>query len=67
MAPSKYDNQNSKGSFRLPTEITYIFRKIEGYTPSGLGSRLFTVDRLAGWQTKIYCSLKFLKFESGPS
>ena len=35
-------------------EITVIFRKIEGYTPSGLGSRSFTVDRLAGWQTKIY-------------
>ena len=30
-------------------EITFIFRKIEGYTPSGLGSRSFTVDRLAGW------------------
>ena len=25
----------------------YFFTKIEGYTPSGLGSRLFTVDRLA--------------------
>ena len=25
------------------------FIKIEGCTPSGLGSRSFTVDRLAGW------------------
>ena len=33
----------------MPTEITVIFRKIEGYTPSGLSSRSFTVDRLAGW------------------
>ena len=49
------------------TEITFIFRKIEGYAPIGLGSRSFTVDWLANWQTKIYCFLKILKFESGPS
>ena len=28
-------------------EITFIFRNIEGYTPSGLGARSFPVDRLA--------------------
>ena len=31
----------------MPTEITFIFRKIEGYTSSGSGARLFPVDRLA--------------------
>ena len=28
-------------------EITFIFRKIEGYTPSGLGARSIPVDRLS--------------------
>ena len=47
MVLSEYDNQNSRQRFVL--EITFIFRKVEGYTPSGLGSRSFTVDRLVGW------------------
>ena len=44
MAPSKYGNQNSKGLCR---QIAITFRKIEGYTPSGLGARLIPVDRQA--------------------
>ena len=34
---------------RTDRYLMVIFRKIEGYTPSGLGSRSFTVDRLARW------------------
>ena len=41
-------NRNNKG---LPTEIRFISG---GYRPSGLGTRLIPVDRMAGWQTKIY-------------
>ena len=28
----------------MPTEITFIFKKIEGYTPSGLGARLILAE-----------------------
>ena len=31
------------------TEITFIFRKFEGYIPSDIGARSIPVDRLAGW------------------
>ena len=31
----------------MPTEITFIFRKFEGYIPSGIGARSIPVDRLA--------------------
>ena len=38
----------------VPTEITFIFRKFEGYIPSGIGTRSVPVSRqagrLAGWQ-----------------
>ena len=51
MALSEYGNRNSK-RFVL-TEITFIFRKIEGYTPSGLGSRGRLL--LTGRLTEIYC------------
>ena len=42
----------------MPTEITFIFRKTEGYIPSGLGSRSFTVGRLAD---ENLLDFKFLK------
>ena len=32
----------------VPTEIMFIFRKFEGYIPSGIGSRSVPVDRQAG-------------------
>ena len=31
-------------------EITFIFRKFEGYIPSGIGARSVPVSRLAGRQ-----------------
>ena len=31
------------------TEITFIFRKFEGYIPSGIGAKLIPVSRQAGW------------------
>ena len=33
----------------MPTEITFIFRKFEGYIPSGIGARSVPVSRQAGW------------------
>ena len=30
-------------------EMTFIFRKFEGYIPSGIGARSVSVGRLAGW------------------
>ena len=55
----------------MPTEIPFIFRKFEGYAPSGLGSRSIPVDRqagrLAGRQTKTVLFSRFLKFVSWSS
>ena len=50
--------------------ITFILRKLECYTHSGIGSSLVPVDRLAGKQTgsladKNVISFNFLKFSSG--
>ena len=49
MILSEYGNWNRKGS--CPTEIAFIFRKIEGYIasylPNGLDVRSIPVDRLA--------------------
>ena len=36
------------GIVKVRANVNNIFRKIEGYTPSGLGARLIPVDRL-GW------------------
>ena len=33
----------------MPMEMTFIFRKFEGYIPSGIGTRSVPVGRLAGW------------------
>ena len=53
----------------MPTEITFIFRKFEGYIHSGIGSRSVPVGRLAGrpagCQTKTSVRSEFLKFSSG--
>ena len=32
----------------MPTEIMFIFRKFEGYIPSGIGSRSVPLGREAG-------------------
>ena len=32
----------------MPTEITFIFRKFEGYIPSSIGARSVPVSRQAG-------------------
>ena len=52
----------------MPTEIPYIFRKIQGSTPSGFGARSVYVDRLPvrlAVRQKLF--LKSLKFASGLS
>ena len=47
-------------------KITFIFKKFEGYIPSGIGARSIPVERLAGWlETKMKFRLRFLKFSSG--
>ena len=43
--------------------VTFIFRKIEGYTPSGLGSRSLTVDRLA-WLAGLAGRRKSIVFQN---
>ena len=46
----------------MPTEITFIFRKFEGYIPSGIGSRSVPVGRLADEHV---ISFEIFKFSSG--
>ena len=36
MVQKEHDDQNNKGF--MPMEMTFIFRNIEGYIPSGLGA-----------------------------
>ena len=53
----------------MPTEITLIFRKFEGYILSGIGSRSVPVDSPAGWQASRLSDenmilFDFLKFPS---
>ena len=45
-------------------EITFIFRKIEGYTPSGLGARLFPVDRLADENLLVFEILNKIRYRA---
>ena len=61
MAHSEYCDRNSKGL--LPTEITFIFRKLEGYIPSDIGARLIPVDRLAGWLAGMAGDENVISFE----
>ena len=47
-------------------EITFIFRKFEGYIHSDIGSRSVPVDRLVGWLAdENVISFQFLIFSSG--
>ena len=46
-------------------EITFIFRKFEGYIPSGIGAKSVPVSRQASRQNVI--SFEILKFSSGLS
>ena len=48
----------------MPTEITFIFRKFEGYIPSGIGSRSVPVGRQAGRRKRDFVRI-LKKFSSG--
>ena len=43
----------------MPTEITFIFRKFEGYIHSGIGSKSVPVGRLADENAILFEFLKF--------
>ena len=45
----------------VPTEITLIFRKFEGYILNGIGSRSVPVDKLAWLSDENVISFKFFK------
>ena len=48
----------------VPTEITFIFRKFEGYIPNGIGSRSVPVGRqAAGWQAGRLADENVISFE----
>ena len=42
------------------TEITFIFRKFEGYIHSSIGSRLVPVDKLADENVILFKFFEFL-------
>ena len=42
-------------------KINFTFRRFEGYTPNGLGTRLIPVDRLADWLAGRQKSTSFQK------
>ena len=44
----------------MPTEITFIFRKFEGYIPSGIGARSVPVSRLADENVILFEIFKIL-------
>ena len=52
MVPSKHGNQNRSMAIRIgkvyADRNNLYCQKIEGYTPSGLGTRSIPVDRMAG-------------------
>ena len=48
----------------MPTEITFIFRKFEGYIPSGIGSRSVPDGRLADENVILFEILQWINFSA---